>query len=225
METIRKTPFAAVILNPIVAFAGKLIRQVRKALRMDFLPKEEPGSGGKKSPKDAARSAKEGEVTSAKGAETALPKSGPIEWQRIDSTETGADALFARTGGGREDERPPDSDRYVVIGMGSGDHPAGNGTGPCTPIKVCLIVETDCPEGKDKLVIDRIPTFNLEKLGKMVASYKKGEHPYYTIQSPGKETEYITYIPEVVAGGAIRVTHSRPGTIANLGVQFLVRVS
>ena len=205
-------------MNMVSASAGKFIRQVRKALRMDFLPKEEPGSGGKKSSKKSGKKEKKGKDPHS---ESDPAKSSPVEWQRVNLD--GSETPFARTGGGREDVRPPDFDRYVTIGLGAGDQSGDPADDTCKQIKISLVVETDCLDGQDKLVIDLLPKFDASGLKGLVATNKEGEHTYFTVKSPDNEMEFISYIPEITSPGAIRVRHQKLATMANLGVQFFVR--
>lgn len=210
-------PLIAIIESMVSSFIGKVRKMVRRALMLDFIPKEDSGPGGKKGKKD-----------SDKKNDPDAVKISPVEWERFD--ETGIDhATFARTGGGREDVRPPDFDRYIVIGLSGAesdkDASGNKKSSDCKQTKISLTVVIDCPGGKDNLVIDHIPFFKKEKLDKVLVTNLAGEHTYYTTQSPNVEMEFVTYIPDITSGGAIRVRHQMVKTIANLGVQFFVRAS
>jgi hypothetical protein len=217
METIRRMPLKATIVSMVSSFLKKVKEMVRRAFQIDFLPKDDSGPGGKKGKKGSDKK---------KDADTS--KESPPEWERVDDSGAG-NILFARTGGGREDVRPLDFDRYIVIGLSApeskSDHSTKKETQVCKQLKVSLAVEIDCSKGKDKLVIDRIPKFHKEKMGQVLATNLPGEHTYYTTPSPNVEMEFVTYIPEITSQGAIRVRHQLVGSIANLGVQFFVRAS
>lgn len=213
-------PLKANIVSMVSSFLRKVREMVRRTFQLDFLPKEDSGPRGKKG--------KKGKKGSDKKNDPDPSKTSPTEWERID--ETGADNVsFARTGGGREDVRPPDFDRYIVIGLSGAEAETGDKSKKkspdCKQVKISLAVAIDCPEGKDNLVVDHIPFFSEEKLGEVLATNLPGEHTYYTTPSPNVEMEFVTYIPDITTNGAIRVRHQLVGSIANLGVQFFVRAS
>ncbi|MEM0999885.1 MAG: hypothetical protein AAGN35_22725 [Bacteroidota bacterium] len=160
------------------------------------------------------------------------------EWERLDSSGTGSNVSFARTGGGRDDTRPPDFDAYVVIGLpGSGtiisSRDGGNETDvvDCIPEVVVLNVHYRCPDGtvtRDRLRITRIPTFNIGDFGDTkVASSGPGEYVYITTDPGTDADDFISFIPETAAvgRGAIRIEHRERLTMQQLGVQFLMRLN
>ena len=114
--------------------------------------------------------------------------------------------MFARTGGGRDDARPPDFKNFLMVGLPGGGTSANAKSGDCFPFEVSLKIKTTCPDGKDNLEISYIAHFEKSKIKEpIIATHFSGEHEYYTTKLSHEVTRYLTYIPEIGGSGAITV--------------------